>query len=93
MNKEKRILNQVKIDNIGKPHNPAKDFDEESNNLGPKSQMDFKNLETFENRSNNSLTKKNSQEGIIEESKINNHNHAKSIRKLDKEKINEKICL
>jgi small GTP-binding protein len=48
MSKEKKILNQTITGNIGMPHNPAMDLDEENNNMGPKSQIDFKNLENYE---------------------------------------------
>ena len=48
MNKrEKRILNQTITGNIGS-HDPNLDIDNENNKVSPKSQIDLKNLETFE---------------------------------------------
>ena len=48
MSKEKKILNQTITGNIAMPHNPSMDLDEEINNIGPRSQIDYKNLENFE---------------------------------------------
>ena len=47
MSKEKKILNQTITGNIAMPRSSSMDLDEE-NNMGAKSQIDYKNLEIFE---------------------------------------------
>jgi len=48
MNREKKNLNQTIAGSVGMPYNNSNDFEQENNNLGAKSQIDFKNLEIFE---------------------------------------------
>ena len=48
MSKEKKNLNQTITGNIAVPRNSSMDLDQENKILGPKSQIDFNNLEIYE---------------------------------------------